>query len=254
MDTDVIGQAPPAHKSRTRFVLVGGRRRVCASGGMAAAQQQKCRGGGRSSNLTRPIRVDTARVQRRDVPIYLEGLGTVQAFYTVTITARVDGQIEKVGFTEGQTIEKGALIAQIDPRPYQAALDQALAMKAKDASDSCKAPRRIWSAISSLRRRTSPASRPSMRNALWLQASMRRSRAIRRPSKTRAPSSITRRSPRPSKARTGIRLVDPGNIVHAADTTGIVVLTQVQPISFIFTLPEDELPAVSARWPQARLP
>src|ERR1700678_4330786 len=81
-----------------------------------------------------PIAVDTASARRADVPIYLQGLGTVQAFYTVTVTARVDGELQKVAFTEGQNVRAGDLLAQIDPRPNQAAYDQAVATKAKDTS------------------------------------------------------------------------------------------------------------------------
>src|SRR5271163_1085119 len=80
------------------------------------------------------ITVDTATAGQTDVPIYLQGLGTVQAFYTVTVTARVDGQLDKIGFTEGQMVHKGDLLAQIDPRPNQAAYEQAVATKAKDAA------------------------------------------------------------------------------------------------------------------------
>src|ERR1700685_1073582 len=80
------------------------------------------------------IAVDTAAVTHADVPIYLSGLGTVQAFYTVTVSARVDGELQKVAFTEGQTVHKGDLLAQIDPRPNQAAYAQAVATKAKDAA------------------------------------------------------------------------------------------------------------------------
>src|ERR1022692_494047 len=87
------------------------------------------------------IAVDTAAVTRADVPIYLQGLGTVQAFYTVTVTARVDGELNKVAFTEGQTVRKGDLLAQIDPRPIQAALDQAVATKTKDAAQLANAKR-----------------------------------------------------------------------------------------------------------------
>src|SRR5579872_1173494 len=78
------------------------------------------------------IAVDVATATRADVPVYFEGLGTVQAFYTVKITARVDGELQKVAFVEGETMKRGDLLAQIDPRPYQAALDQALATRAKD--------------------------------------------------------------------------------------------------------------------------
>lgn len=80
------------------------------------------------------IAVDTAAANHTDVPIYLQGLGTVQAFYTVTVTARVDGELQKIGFTEGQEVHKGDLLAQIDPRPNQAAYEQAVATKAKDAA------------------------------------------------------------------------------------------------------------------------
>jgi multidrug efflux system membrane fusion protein len=188
-----------------------------------------------------PISVDTATAKRIDVPIYLEGLGTVQAFYTVTITARVDGQLQKVGFIEGQTLAKGALI---DPRPYQAALDQALAMKAKDSAQ-------LQSARQDLQRYTvlAPQDLTSKQTldaqralVAELQAQIKADEATIENARTQlAYTTITA----PIEGRTGIRLVDPGNNVHATDTTGIVVLTQVQPISFIFTLPEDELPAVS---------
>jgi len=81
-----------------------------------------------------PIAVETALATGVDVPVYLQGLGTVQAFYTVTVTARVDGELQKIAFTEGQTVHTGDLLAQIDPRPNQAAYEQALATKAKDAA------------------------------------------------------------------------------------------------------------------------
>src|ERR1700760_305510 len=81
------------------------------------------------------IAVDVAKVKRADVPIYLDGLGTIQAFNTVTVTARVDGELQKIAFEEGRTVNKGDLLAQIDPRPYQAALEQALATKAKDEGE-----------------------------------------------------------------------------------------------------------------------
>src|SRR5262245_6158841 len=98
------------------------------SGGARAADHQKKGEAGQS------ISVETAVAARSDVPVYLEGLGTVQAFYTVTVTARVDGELQKIGFVEGQTLKKGDLIAQIDPRPFQAALDQAIAVHAKDVA------------------------------------------------------------------------------------------------------------------------
>ena len=101
-------------------------------------------------NAPPAIAVDTAAVAHADVPIYLSGLGTVQAYYTVTVTARVDGELQKIAFTEGQSVHKGDLLAQIDPRPNQAAYDQALANKAKDAAPYSKTPSAIWNATRKL--------------------------------------------------------------------------------------------------------
>jgi multidrug efflux system membrane fusion protein len=190
------------------------------------------------------IRVDTAVAKRVDVPIYLAGLGTVQAYYTVTITARVDGQLQKIGFVEGETLKKGALIAQIDPRPYQAALDQALAVKAKDSAQLQSAQQDLQRyMVLAPQELTSKQTLDAQRALVAeLQAQIKGDEATIENARTQlAYTTITA----PIEGRTGIRLVDPGNNVHASDTTGIVVLTQVQPISFIFTLPEDELAAVS---------
>jgi len=191
-----------------------------------------------------PIRVETAAAKRRDVPIYLEGLGTVQAYYTVTITARVDGQLQKVGFVEGQSVAKGALLAQIDPRPYQAALDQAQAMKAKDSAQLQSAQQDLQRYVVLAPQDLTSKQTLDAQRALVaeLHAQIKGDEATIENARTQlAYTTITA----PIDGRTGIRLVDPGNNVHATDTTGIVVVTQVQPISFIFTLPEDELPAVS---------
>jgi membrane fusion protein, multidrug efflux system len=191
------------------------------------------------------IAVDTAAVTHSDVPIYLQGLGTVQAFYTVTVTARVDGELQKVAFTEGQTVHKGDLLAQIDPRPNQAAYEQALAAKAKDEAQ-------LENAKLDLARYTTLqpedlASKQTLdtQRAMvgQLTAQIKVDQAVIDNARTQLDyTHITS----PINGRTGIRLVDPGNIVHAADTTGIVVVTQVQPISVIFTLPEEELGTVGA--------
>ena len=94
-----------------------------------------------TSKAVPAVTVDTASASRADVPIYLQGLGTVQAFYTVTVTARVDGELQRIAFTEGQTVHKGDLLAQIDPRPNQAAFDQAVATKVKDEAQLANAKR-----------------------------------------------------------------------------------------------------------------
>jgi membrane fusion protein, multidrug efflux system len=190
------------------------------------------------------IAVDTAAVAHADVPIYLQGLGTVQAFYTVTVTARVDGELQRVAFTEGQTVHKGDLLAQIDPRPNQAAFDQAVATKAKDAA-------LLANALRDLERYTvlQPQNLASKQTVDTQRATVDQLTAQLQVDQAVIDNARTQldytRITSPINGRTGIRLVDPGNIVHAADTTGIVVVTQVQPISVIFTLPEEELGVIA---------
>jgi multidrug efflux system membrane fusion protein len=192
-----------------------------------------------------PITVDTAEVTQADVPIYLQGLGTVQAFYTVTVTARVDGQLNKIGFTEGQMVHKGDLLAQIDPRPNQAAYEQALATKAKDEAQLTNGKRDLERYIS-----LQPHDLASKQTVDTQRATVDQLTAQLKVDKALIDNARTQldytRIVSPIEGRTGIRLVDPGNIVHAADTTGIVVITQVQPITVIFTLPEKDLSAVAA--------
>jgi multidrug efflux system membrane fusion protein len=191
------------------------------------------------------VAVDTAAVTVADVPIYLQGLGTVQAFYTVTVTARVDGELQKIGFIEGQKVRKGDLLAQIDPRPNQAAYEQAVATKAKDTAQLANAKR-------DLERYTvlQPQDLASKQTVDTQRATVDQLTAQLQIDQAQVDNARTQlaytRITSPIEGRTGIRLVDPGNIVHATDTTGIVVVTQVQPIAVIFTLPEEDLGAVGA--------
>jgi multidrug efflux system membrane fusion protein len=189
------------------------------------------------------IAVDTAAVTRADVPIYLQGLGTVQAFYTVTVTARVDGELNKVAFTEGQAVHKGDLLAQIDPRPNQAAFDQAVATRTRDAAQLANAKRDLERYMTLQPEDLASKQTVDTQRATvdQLTAQIKIDDALI--DNARAQLDYTRITS-PIDGRTGIRLVDPGNIVHAADVTGIVVVTQVQPISVIFTLPEEALGAV----------
>jgi multidrug efflux system membrane fusion protein len=191
------------------------------------------------------IRVDMATVQRADVPVYLEGLGTVQAFYTVTVTARVDGQIDKVAFTEGQDVKKGTLLVQIDPRPYQAALGIAVATRAKDQALLANAQRDMERYTVLAPEDLASKQTVDTQRALIAQliAQIKGDEAAIDNARTQLDyTSITS----PIDGRTGIRLIDPGNIVHASDTAGMVVVTELEPISVIFTLPEEQFGQLSA--------
>jgi multidrug efflux system membrane fusion protein len=190
------------------------------------------------------IQVDAVRVTRSNVPVYLDGLGTIQAFYTVKLTARVDGELTRVAFTEGQQVKRGQLLAQIDPRPFQAALDQARATLAKDQAQLADAHKDLARyAILEPKRLASQQTVDTQRALVaQLKAQTRADNAAIESAATQL--SYTRITA-PIDGRTGMRLVDPGNIVHATDTGGIVVLTQLQPITAIFTLPEDTLGTVA---------
>lgn len=196
-----------------------------------------------SSSAT-AVAVDATTVARSDVPGYLEGLGTVQAFYTVKITARVDGQLDNVAFTEGETLKKGQLLAQIDPRPFKAALDQALAQRAKDEAQLTNA-RRDMDRYMEL----APQDLASKQTVDTQRATVSVAEATLKGDDATIENARTQLSyttiTAPINGRTGIRLVDPGNIVHATDTGGIVVMTQLQPIAVMFTLPEDEVPKMT---------
>jgi membrane fusion protein, multidrug efflux system len=191
------------------------------------------------------IPVDIASVQPADVPVYLEGLGTVQAFYTVTVTARVDGQIDKVAFTEGQDVKKGTLLVQIDPRPYQAALGIAIANRDKDLALLANARRDMERYTVLAPEDLASKQTVDTQRALIAQlvAQVKGDEAAIDNARTQLDySTITS----PIDGRTGIRLIDPGNIVHASDTAGMVVVTQLEPISIIFTLPEEQFGQLSA--------
>lgn len=190
------------------------------------------------------IPVDTAVATRRDVPIFLTGLGTVQALNTVTVTSRVDGQIQKVSFTEGQDVKAGDVLAQIDPRSFKAALDQAVAKKVQDSAQLKNAEIDLQRFLPLYKKGFATNQEVDTQRAQvnQLQALIQGDEAAIQNTQTQLDyTTITA----PIDGRTGFRLVDQGNIVHAADTTGIVAITQIHPISVVFTLPEDDLLAVT---------
>jgi multidrug efflux system membrane fusion protein len=188
-----------------------------------------------------PVLVGAA--QQQDIQLYLSGLGTVQAFNTVTVKARVDGQVDKIAFTEGQDVTAGDLLAQIDPRPFQAALAQALAQKARDEAQLANAKLELQRANSLMSREFATQQRVDAQVAqvATLQAAIQGDQAMIDNARVQLGyTTITA----PIGGRTGVRLVDQGNIVRAGDAGGIVVITQLQPISVIFTLPQDVLDEV----------
>src|SRR5271154_2991958 len=192
-----------------------------------------------------PIPVTAAPVRKADFPVYLNGLGVVEPYDTVTVSSRVDGQITKIDFKQGQMVKEGDILAQIDPRPYQAALDQALAKKAQDEA-TLKNSQLDLQRYATLAKEDS-ASRQQLdtQQALvdQLTAQIKGDQAAIDNAQTQL-DYTTIRSPLAGKA--GFRLVDPGNIVHATATTGIVTIVKLQPISVVFTAPEEDVPQINA--------
>jgi multidrug efflux system membrane fusion protein len=191
-----------------------------------------------------PIPVVTAVAQAGDVPIYLTGLGTVQAYNTVTIHARVNGTLDKVLFVEGQDVKAGALLAQIDPRPYQAQLDEVVAAKARDEALLADARLDLQRYEKLAAQNSIAVQQRDTQLALVAQdaATVKNDQAqIDYATVQLAYTSITS----PIAGRTGVRMIDAGNIVQTTDTTGLVVVTQIEPISVLFTLPEDDFGVVN---------
>jgi multidrug efflux system membrane fusion protein len=183
------------------------------------------------------IPVTTAAVEREDMPDYLTGIGTVLAAQTVTVRVRVDGQLERIAFAEGQDVKQGELLAQIDPRPYQAQLAQAMGQKAHDEAS-------LAAALKDLERYTVLVSQNSVaQQTLDTQtATVNQLRASLQSDQAQIDNATVQLGyttiRAPISGRTGARLLDVGNIVHATDTTGLVVINEVDPIAVTFTLPE----------------
>jgi multidrug efflux system membrane fusion protein len=177
------------------------------------------------------------------VPIYLRGIGTVQAYNTDTIRAQIQGQITQVAFTEGQAVHAGDLLAQIDPRPFQAQLDQAIANRERDQAQLVNAQANLQRDSQLLAHGYATPQTVDLDKANTGQfgAAVKADEAAIEYAQTQlAYTRITS----PINGVTGIRLIDVGNIVHPTDPNGLVVVTQLQPISVVFTLPETNLPQI----------
>ncbi len=209
-----------------------------------ATEQAQARRGRRGSPDGEPTPVLAAAAATSDVPIYLDALGTVQAFNTVNIKAMVDGPLVEVRFREGQDMKAGDVIARIDPRTYQAAFDQASAKKAQD--ESLLANARVdlarYQKLAATAYTSAQTSDTQKALVAQYEAQLRQDQAQIDTARTNL-SYTTIVSP--LDGRTGIRQVDQGNIVHASDATPLTVVTQLRPISVVFTLPQQSLPLVA---------
>lgn len=187
-----------------------------------------------------PVAVVMGKVAQKDVPIYRDGLGTVQAFNTVTVRSRVDGQLQKLGFTEGQDVKTGDVLAQIDPAPFQTQVAQAEAKKAQDEAQLVFAQVELKrdAELLSSKILTQEAYDTQKAQVNQLDAAVKADQAAI--DSARVQLNYTTIAA-PIDGRTGIRFVDEGNIIRSADSNGVVVLTQLKPISVIFTLPEQTL-------------
>lgn len=190
-----------------------------------------------------PVPVVAGKVDQKDVPIYLDGLGTVQAFNTVTVHTRVDGELEKVAFSEGQDVKTGDLLAVIDPRPFQAALDQAVAKKAQDEAQLANAKLVLLRNADLLAKKVIDQQDfdTTKYQVDQFQAAVQADQAAIDNARTQLDYTQIKS---PIDGRTGIRLVDVGNVIHASDQNGIVVIAQLKPISVVFTLPEQNLQSI----------
>jgi multidrug efflux system membrane fusion protein len=190
------------------------------------------------------VPITPGTVVKTNVLIYLDGLGTVQAFNTVTVTPRVDGQLIKVAFTEGQDVRTNDLLAQIDPGPFQAALEQAKARRSQDEA-------LLENAKIDLDRDLQLTNIVTQQALVTQQAVVRQYDAAVKADQAGIDSAQVQLNyttiTAPIEGRCGLRMVDQGNIVRASDTNGLVVITQLRPISVVFTLPEQKVEVVSRK-------
>jgi multidrug efflux system membrane fusion protein len=217
---------------------------VAGACGSRATGAATARGGKGAAGADRPVPVALADAVTRDVPIYLDGLGTVTAYKTVNVRTQVDGRLDRVTFREGQRVKPGEVLAEVDPRPFQILLHQGEAALTRDQAQLDGAKRNLarYEAVGGqhlLAQQQIDDQRALVeqltRSVMSDQASIENARLQLDYAKIKSP----------IDGLTGVRQVDPGNIVHAADQTSIVVVTQVDPIAVLFTLPQDDLTAVS---------
>jgi len=238
------GEPPGPHRRRRR-------RLVLAAGAIAlvvvvfAVWRGRARSPAPRDRAARVVSVVTVPARSGDMPVYLDGLGTVTAISTVTVRSRVDGQLVSLGYREGQLVRQGDLLAQIDPRPFQVALQQQEGQYAKDeaALKNARLDLKRYEAL--IAQDAVPRQQLDTQQATvnQLEATLKTDAA----QVANARLNLTySRITSPITGRVGLRLVDAGNMVHASDPGGLLVITQLQPIAVVFTLPADQLQPVMA--------
>lgn len=208
----------------------------------SASEAAKAQAAQKGAPRVAAVPVSIAPVQKVDFPVYLTGLGTVQGFNTVQVRTRVDGQIDKIAFTEGQMVNQGDLLVEIDPRPFQAVLDQAKAKKAQDEANLANANLDLqrYTKLGEFATRQQTDTQRS--TVAQLTAQIAADEAAISNAKTQLDYTQVKS---PITGVAGLRQVDIGNIVNASSQTGVVTIAQVEPITVIFTAPEDQLPYIS---------
>jgi membrane fusion protein, multidrug efflux system len=215
-----------------------------APAGASAGGRGGRAGQGGGAGMVVPVVVATA--EKGDLPVYFNGLGTVTAYNTVTVRTRVDGQIMKINFTEGQMVHQGDDLVDIDPRPYQVQLEQAEGQLAKDQAQLRDVQVDYDRFQLLFKEGVIPKQQLDTQQAQvgQFQGSIKADQGAIDSAKLQI---VYAHVTAPISGRIGLRLVDVGNIVHASDTTGLLVITQLQPIAVIFTLPQDQLPQVMSK-------
>ena len=220
---------------------------------LSAQAQSTGSGSGAPAAAPPAVPVQAAASSRRDVPVLLRNIASVQAFQSVLVRARVDGTLDKIFFTEGQDVKPGDRLAQINPRPYAAALALAQAKKTSDQAllangqlDLSRYSNLVRSDFASRQQFDTQSASVSQ-----LQAALKGDEANIAAAQLNLDfTNIIS----PLDGRVGLRLVDPGNLIHATDATGIITITQIHPIAVIFTLPQDNLPDIQAAMAKGTLP
>jgi membrane fusion protein, multidrug efflux system len=232
-------------------VALGGWWYFHSRGPQASVAAVTVQGSGSADNTQGTVPVVVATAHRGNLPVYFDGLGTVTAFNTVVVKSRVDGQIVKINFTEGQYVEQGDALIEIDPRPFQVQLEQAEGQLAKDQAQ-LKDVQIDYARYQTLYKDgVIPKQQLDTQQAqvgMYDGAIKADQAAIDNAKLQITYAHITA----PISGRVGLRLVDIGNIVHATDTNGLLVITQLQPISVLFSLPQDQLPDVIAKMRSGR--